>query len=110
MKIKSLVIDAHATCGDFAIATAVRPKFKYENGQRLNEQDGYTITCVLPEHGYEELVVAVPAVPAELEQLTGNPIVHFDALLLSLYLNKDKEYKISAKANAVHIVDNKDKS
>ena len=131
MEIRSVKIDALATCGNTAIVKYVRPKTKYIENKPTTEKEGFTIACVLPERGYEELVVTVPAVPSELENLTGNrnPIVCFDGLRLSIYLyrkdknkeedkdkekekekDKEPEYRISAKANAVHIVESKEKA
>ena len=83
--------------------------FFYADGKRTNEQDGYTVTCVLPERDYEELAVSVPTLSAELEQCTGNPVVQFDGLTMSIYGRPD-DLRIAAKASAVRIVDGKTKT
>lgn len=110
MNPKSAVIDAYATCGNSAIATAVRIKFKYVDGNRTNEQDGYTVTCVLPERKYQELVVTVPSIPAELDQPIPDDgiVVRFEGLTITLYGRDD--VRLAAKATAVHVIDGKHKS
>ena len=109
MNIKNAKIDAYATCGKTAIVKGVRIKYKYADGKRTNEQDGYTVTCVLPERDYEELAVSVPTLSAELEQCTGNPVVQFDGPTMSIYGRPD-DLRIAAKASAVRIVDGKTKT
>ena len=108
MKVKNVVIDSLATCGKSAIVTDVRIKYKYENGQRTSEQEGYSVACVLPERSYDDLVVSVPAIPSALEQLEGNPLVQFEGLVLTLYGRPD-DLRIAAKASAVRIADGKSK-
>ena len=102
MKVRNVVIDAYATCGKTAIVTGVRAKNKYVNGQRTDEQDGYAISVVLPERGYEDLVVSVPTIPDALEPLEGNPVVQFEGLTLSIYGRPD-DLRIAARASAVQV-------
>lgn len=109
MNIKNTVIDAAATCGRTAIVKGIRPRYRYIDGRRTDVQEGYSIACVLPERGYEELSVSVPSIPAELEGCTGNPFVTFDGLTLSVYGRPD-DLRLSAKATAVHMVDGKAKA
>lgn len=109
MTIKNVVIDAAATCGKTAIVKSVRPKFRYVDGRRTDVQEGFSIACVLPERGYEELSISVPAIPAELEGCVGNPLVSFDGLTLSVYGRPD-DLRISAKAAAVRMVDGRSKA
>ena len=109
MKVKSVVVDAMATCGQTAIVTDVRSKNKYVDGQRTAEPDGYAVSVVLPERGYVELVVSVPAIPDALESLVGNPIVQFEGLALSIYGRQD-DLRIAAKASSVQIVTGKTKT
>lgn len=109
MTIKNVIIDPAATCGKTAIIKSVRPRYRYIDGRRTDVQEGYSIACVLPERGYEELSVSVPSIPAELEGCTGNPCVTFDGLTLSVYGRPD-DLRLSAKAAAVHMVDGKAKA
>ena len=109
MNLKSIIIDAAATCGKTAIVKAVRPRYRYIDGRRTDVQEGYSIACVLPERGYEELTVSVPSIPAELEGCVGNPLVSFDGLTLSIYGRPD-DLRLSAKAAAVRMVDGKAKA
>ena len=109
MNLKSIIIDAAATCGKTAIVKSVRPRYRYIDGRRTDVQEGYSIACVLPERGYEELTVSVPSIPAELEGCTGNPFVTFDGLTLSVYGRPD-DLRLSAKATAVRLVDGRSKA
>lgn len=109
MNIRDIVIDPTATCGKTAIVKSVRPRYRYADGRRTDVQEGFSIACVLPERGYEELVVSVPSIPAELVEYTGNPTVIFDGLSLSVYGRSD-DLRLSAKAAAVRMVDGKAKT
>ena len=109
MNIRDIVIDPTATCGKTAIVKSVRPRYRYVDGKRTDQQEGYTISCVLPERGYEELSISVPSIPAELEGCAGNPAIQFDGLTLSVYGRSD-DLKISVKAAAVRLVDGKAKA
>ena len=53
--------------------------------------------------------MSVPTLSAELEQCTGNPVVQFDGLTMSIYGRPD-DLRIAAKASAVRIVDGKTKT
>lgn len=109
MNVRNVVIDAQATCGKTAIVTGVRPKYKYVDGKRTTEQDGYAIACVLPDRGYDDLVVSVPDIPEGLAQLHGNPTVQFDGLTMSIYGRPD-DLRVAARASAVRIIDSKGKA
>lgn len=103
MNARNVTIDAAATCGSTAIVTAVRPKYKYVNGAKTNEQEGYSISCVLPERSYQDLTVTVPAIPPELEDLHATPLVRFDGLALTIYGRSD-DLRIAARAAAVYVI------
>lgn len=109
MTVKDLAIDHYGSTGKSAIVKRIRTKVKYINNKRTNEQDGYAVDCVLPERSYNDLTVVVPAIPEELMQYSGNPIVCFEGLNLYVY-GPQNDPKVGAKASSVHIVDGKSKT
>lgn len=109
MKVRDLVIDHNGTAGKTAIVKTVRAKFKYVDNHRTAEQEGYTIECVLPERGYNDLTVAVTEIPEELVQYTGNPVVQFDNLTLFTY-GPQADLKVGARASSARIIGGKAKA
>lgn len=109
MKVRDLVIDHSGTAGKSAIVKSVRIKHKYVANKPTSEQDGYAIECVLPERGYNDLTVAVPEIPEELGQCSGNPVVQFEELNLFIY-GPQTDLKVGAKASSVHIIGGKTKA
>ena len=107
--IKDLIIDHNASVGKTAIVRSVRAKFKYINGVRSLEQEGFSVDTVLPERDYNSLTVSVSSIPPELEQLNGNPVVQFENLTLFTY-GPLTDLKVGAKADSVHIVGGKTKT
>ena len=109
MKPKDLVVDAYATCGQTAIARSIWIKYKYVDGVKTAEQEGYSIECVLPERHYNDITVSVRQVPDTLLQRTDDPVIAFDNLQLTIYGRLD-DLRIVAKASAAREVDSKHKA
>ena len=59
MDILSLVIDVNASLGNKYLLTDIRPVYKYENGKRLDDIDGYKYDIVLPDKKFEKIAVKI---------------------------------------------------
>lgn len=89
MKTNQIIVDAQKTLGTNMRITGMREVFKYENGERTNEQDGYRYEVVLLDRSFEKISFKV-ANNNELftpEQIENNIAVKAIKPEISLYPN-----------------------
>ena len=100
MEILNLVIDVKASLGNKFLFFFIRPSYKYENGKRLDEIEGYKYDIVLPERKYEKMSVKISG-EARFPYPVENPInVEFEGLKLKPYWYSGR-YDVSATASNI---------
>ena len=104
MRTSQLVIDANKSVGRKLALTDVAPVYRYSNGQRTDNIEGYRYTvCMLDNgKGYEKLAVKV-AGDKQIELNSDEmQLVSFDNLELHVYA-MNGTVNVSATAAAVHV-------
>lgn len=100
MNIQDLIIDANATVGKKLLLTEVLPSFKYENGKRTDEVNGFKYVVAMAERHLEKLSVKIDG-DLQLEMPENDyPLVRFEGLELSVYRIAN-EYRVAAKAKSI---------
>ena len=94
---------------DPMIATGTSVRFRYVDGKKTDVQDGFAISVILPNMGYERLTLKVSTVPDELtpaaftasNPVTIIPVGDFSA---TLYQGSNGAVGVSLKADTVDVV------
>lgn len=103
MDILSLVIDVNASLGNKYLLTDIRPVYKYENGKRLDDIDGYKYDIVLPDKKFEKIAVKICG-EAKIPYPVEEPVnVEFEDLKLKPYWFSGR-YDVSATASDIRVV------
>ena len=98
MKINDLVIDANRTLGGQKLLTAIIPSYKYENGEKTAEIDGYNYEVVLTQRGFEKIRVKIEG-PQAFDMPSDYPLVEFEGLEIKAYvIGGNPLIKFGAKA------------
>lgn len=100
MQLKDLVFDVEQTVGNNFFAINVCESQKWVNGVITDVVDGWKVTIVMPEKGYEKAVVKVAQKPDDRILNSKNCLVEFDNLEVVLYSLNDRVC-VSFKADAV---------
>ena len=75
LNLRNMKLDPASLTPMIAIDCNVR--FKYNNGQKTDEQDGFAISVILPNMGYEKLTLKVASIPENLTHdalASSNPV------------------------------------
>lgn len=104
IKISGLHVDARDLGGTYLV-TRVAPYNAYVDGERSSTVEGYRYSTVLPERGFEIIDIKVPGARA-FEVTAGEYVaVKYDDLEVKLYYDRDGRIQVTARATAVHAVD-----
>lgn len=103
MKITNLKLNA-SCIGKKMLLVDVTPCYKYENGQRTNEIEGYRYVVVLPEMEFDKLGVKI-----EGNQLIEKPDeyadISFEGLNIFIYWRAGT-YEVGATATGIKVKNN----
>ena len=105
LKITDLVI-SNDSIGKKALLVEVKPRYKYANGQRTEEIEGYAYTIVLPEKQFKKLIVKIDGDKKMDTPAEGYTEVIFEGLELSIYWVQG-QYAVAAKATGIRPVNSK---
>ncbi len=103
IKITDLKVDPNSL-GSGLILTDVTPAYKYADGQKTNEVEGYRYTIAAPEHGLKKITVKIKG-KQQIEANNELKIVEFTELTLKPYFRAG-EVLIAAVADAISVVGN----
>lgn len=100
MKLNDIVIDNEKTLGKHLLLTEVIPYYRYNDGKKTNEIEGYKYTVVLQERKFEKLSVKIEG-DCRMSQPDKYQEVELKGLELRPY-SKDGDFAISAKATDIY--------
>lgn len=94
---------------DHGILIGMRPWIEYVNGEKTDKVLGTQYEVVLPENGYEKLIVKVPGPPIltqeEIEMADSVIHIGFSGFAAKIYFERQtKQNKVSARAEQAMIV------
>lgn len=98
MKLTDLIIDPRSI-GKSQLLVDVLPVYRYENGKKTGEIEGYRYILVLPERGFEKISVKILG-DKQMEKPDGYVDVAIDRLELFIYWMSG-EYHLGATATAI---------
>lgn len=104
IKISGLHIDVRDLGGTYLV-TRVAPYNAYVDGERSSTVEGYRYSTVLPGRGFESIDVKVPGACAFDVSAGEYVAVKYDDLEVKLYYDRDGHTQVTARATAVHIVE-----
>lgn len=93
---------------DFALLLSIKPYNTYENGVRTAKHGGFAYEVVLPNNGYEKIIIRVPdeqtpAVPIDTIDDKNLPKIKPVNFTGKFYQNRNGEYAFSAKASGMEV-------
>ena len=97
--IKDISIDAKATVGNKLLLTDVTAYYRYNNGAKTDEIEGYKYTVACEDKNYEKIAVKIPGVK-QLEKPEKKQYVEFKDLEVYAYFF-DGKYNVGARAAAI---------
>lgn len=110
MKISQITLNwKQVANADYGILIGIRPWFEYVNGEKTDKVLGTQYEVVLPENGYEKLIVKVQGSPilTEEEIKDADSVIHigFTGFIGKIYFNRrTSQNEVSAKAAKAMIV------
>lgn len=102
MKISDLIIDVNKTLGGQKILTAITPAYKYANGEKTEEIEGYNYEIVLPQREFEKVRIRIAGRQA-FDMPEVYPAVDFEGLEIKAYVISGSPL-IKFTADAIKIV------
>lgn len=98
MKLTDIIV-AMETIGNVYMLVDIKTVYKYENGKRTEEVEGYTYIIALPQKAYERIEVKI--LGKKMIELVDNEYPEVEFAGLELYIVWQGDYKLAARAKGI---------